>query len=189
MRKQLASIFAASLGLALALPGCSTAPKESEQASFRSEAASAEMWFMRAVPGLKDQIASSAGYALFPAVGQWGIIFGGGQFGRGIVKLPDGTQIGWGAVNTGSFGLQAGVRGYKMLVVFKDQNALDTFKANRLTGRATGVAVLGEAGNGATAPFENGVALYQGASTGLIAGVNVSLDYLRFKSLEEERGR
>ncbi|MBX3385036.1 MAG: hypothetical protein KF768_00535 [Phycisphaeraceae bacterium] len=170
--------------LCVALCGCSTAPKAENQEAFKAEASAAEAWFTSRVPGLRRQIDQSAGFVVFPSIGQWGIVFTGGQFGRGAVKRPNGTQIGWGALNTGSIGLQAGVRGYKLLVVFQDEAALNKFKQNKLTGNVAGVAVLGDEGGGTTAPFQEGVAVYQGASSGLMAGANIGLDYLRFQPLD-----
>ena len=35
-----------------------------------------------------------------------------------------------------------------------------------------------------TAPFQHGVALYQGANKGLMAGVNIGLDYMRYEPLD-----
>lgn len=169
------------------LAACSTAPRDADQDSFRAEAMAAERWFVRNVPGLKSQLAQSAGYVVFPSVGQWGIIFSGGQFGRGLVNNAEGEQIGWGAINTGSIGLQAGVRGYKLLVVFQDRATLDRFKLNQLSGSATGVVVAAESGAAQTAPFQGGVALYQGASTGLIAGINIGLEYMRFQPIDAGR--
>lgn len=181
----------ALLGFALAaaftVTGCSTEPKESQQSSFLAESEAATMWFEQNVPGLREQINGSAGYVVYPSVGQWGILFAGGQFGRGAVNRPNGTQIGWGAINVGSLGLQAGVRGFKMLVVFRDEPTLEQFRANKLTGSVSGVAVVAERGGGTTAPFEHGVAVYQGASSGLMAGVNVGLNYMRFKPLGEDK--
>lgn len=170
-----------------AVSGCSTAPKAADQDSFRAEAGAAERWFTANVPGLRAQMERSAGYVVYPSVGQWGILFGGGQFGRGTVNDATGTQVGWGAINTGSLGLQAGVRGFKMLVVFQDRATFDAFRQNRLTGSASAVAVAAETSANTTAPFTNGVAVYQGASTGLIAGVNFGLEYMRFKSLADDR--
>ncbi len=169
------------------LGGCSTAPKSEDQASFRQESAAAKAWFERNTPGLRAQINSSAAYVVFPSVGQWGIIFTGGQFGRGMVSRPNGQQEGWGAINTGSLGLQAGVRGFKMLMVIQDEATLNRLKQNKLTGSVSGVVVVAETGTSGTAPFENGVAVYQGASAGLMAGVNIGLEYLRFKSIEDDR--
>ena len=159
--------------------GCSTAPKSQDMASFDADANGALFWFQDNVPGLRDQIRGSAGYIVFPSVGQWGILFGGGEFGRGALNRPDGSRIGWAALNTASVGLQAGARGFKMLIVLEDQATLDQFMENQLSGSVSGVVVVTDAGYSARAPFTNGVAVYQGASTGLMAGVNVGLDYIR----------
>ncbi len=166
--------------------GCSTAPKSENQTSFIAESRAATAWFEQNVPGLRAQIESSAGYLIYPSVGQWGIVFGGGQYGRAMVNKPNGTQIGWGALNTGSFGLQAGVRGFKMLVVIQDEATMNKFKDNKLSGSVSGVVVVAQEGTSGIGRFENGVAVYQGASSGLMAGVNVALDYLRFKPLGSE---
>lgn len=167
--------------------GCSTVPKGEDRESFIAEARASTQWFERNVPGLRRQIDSSAGYVIYPSVGQWGIIFGGGQFGRGMVNRPDGTQVGWGAVNIGSIGLQAGVRGFKMLIVIQDQATLEKFQQNQLSGSVSGVVVVSETGTSGNAPFSNGVAVYQGASAGLMAGVNVGLEYLRYKPLDDDK--
>jgi lipid-binding SYLF domain-containing protein len=98
----------------------------------------------------------------------------------------DDSQLGWASITTPSFGLQAGVQGFKMLVVIKDAATLEQFKKNRLSGSVSGVVLVGESGESAKAPFENGVAVYQGASTGLMAGVNIGLNYIKYKPLGEE---
>jgi lipid-binding SYLF domain-containing protein len=156
--------------------GCSTAPKVEDRETFVSEARAATKWFESNVSGLRGQIDKSAGY----------IIFMGGDFGRGMLCRSDGTQIGWAAVNTPSIGLQAGVRGFKMLLVLEDQATLDQFMKDQLSGSVSGVVVVGESGDSGRAPFEDGVAVYQGASSGLMAGVNIGLDYVRYKPLGEE---
>lgn len=186
MTLRLACLVALPLIASAFLGACSTAPKSENQEMFIDEARAATRWFERQVPGLKEQINNSAGYLIYPSVGQWGIVFGGGQYGRAMVNKPNGTQIGWGALNTGSFGLQAGVRGFKMLVVIQDEATMNKFKANQLSGSVSGVVVVAQEGTSAVGRFENGVAVYQGASSGLMAGVNVALDYLRFKPLGED---
>lgn len=176
-------LVVAALGATAFTTGCSTAPKAENQESFIAESRAATRWFEKNVPGLRQQIEASAGYIVYPSVGQWGIVFGGGQYGRAMVNKPNGTQIGWGALNTGSFGLQAGVRGFKMLVVIQDEATLNKFKANQLSGSVSGVVVVAQEGTSGIGRFENGVAVYQGASSGLMAGVNVALDYLRYQPL------
>ena len=165
---------------------CSTAPKAKNRAAFMEESQAALSWFQSNVPGLSAQIDRSVGYVIFPGVAQWGIMFGGGRSGRGTLNRPDHSQIGWAAINTGSIGLQVGVQGFKLLLVIQDEVTLQKFMDNQLQGGATGVAVLGEAGGSATAPFRNGIAMYQGANTGLMGGVNIGLDYIRYAPLKDD---
>jgi len=175
---------AIALGLLYGLAGCATAPPVKERPVFLSNARETVVWFEDNVRGLREQIRNSAGYAVFPDMLQYGSGFGGGEFGRGMVAAANGTQIGWSGINTSSLGLQAGIQGFKMLVVFQNDATLKKFNANRLSGAANGVAVLADVGGSGAAPFENGVAVYQGANVGLMAGVNVGLDLIRFESLD-----
>lgn len=184
MRLNAVLVAAMMSGVMLCCASCATAPRSTDQAGFADDAQSATRWFENNVPGLRSQIDQSAGYIVFPSVGQWGILITGGQFGRGTLNRPDDSQIGWAAVNTGSIGLQAGVRGFRMLLVLEDEATLQRFMENRLTGSVSGVIVVAESGGSRTAPFQNGVAVYQGASTGLMAGMNIGLDWLRFQPLE-----
>jgi lipid-binding SYLF domain-containing protein len=93
------------------------------------------------------------------------------------------SQIGWVFIGTPSFGLQAGIQGFKMLIIIEDAVTLERFKKGRLSGSVSGVVVIGEAGMSAQIPFENGIAIYQGAQAGLMAGVNVGLDLMRFEAI------
>ncbi len=175
-----------AVAILLGTGGCSTAPAVKDRASFMAESDAALEWFQDNVPGLRSQIRESSGYVIFPGVAQWGILFGGGRSGRGMLNRPDHSQIGWAAINTGSIGLQVGVQGFKLLLVIEDEVTLQKFMDNQLSGGATGVAVLGEAGGSATAPFRGGIAMYQGANTGLMGGVNIGLDWIRYAPLKDE---
>lgn len=175
------SMFITVFVAVLFATGCSTAPKAKDQASFINDARAATRWFESHVPGLRQQINNSAGYVIYPSVAQWGMLIGGGQYGRGMLNRPNGSQIGWASVNNASIGLQVGVRGFKMIVLFEDPATLNRFKQNKLTGSVAGVALVGNTGTSGKASFSDGVAVYQGASTGLLAGVNIGLDYMRYE--------
>jgi len=166
-----------------ALAGCSTVPTAERQEQFLINAAASTKWFESSVNGLGEQIDASAGFIIFPDVSQWGMLLAGGTFGRGALCKPDGTQIGWAALNTGSLGLQAGVQGFRMLIVLQDEQTLANFKSNRWSGNVSGVAVAGTSGRSERSPFESGVAVYEGANNGLMAGVRVGLDRIRFEPL------
>lgn len=177
-----------ALGLALALfmltlGGCSTAPKAQDMAAFRERSKSTLNWFKGSVKDLDRQLSASSAYIVFPDVAKWGILFSGGEFGRGILYSSDGQERGWAAINVGSLGLQVGAKGFRLLLVLQNERVLSDFKENKLTGSVSGVVVVGEAAATTTAPFTHGVALYQGADTGVMAGVNVGLNYIRYRPM------
>ena len=169
----------------VAATGCSTAPKSTDRASFMVEAEAAKVWFTSNISHLQQQLDNSAGYILFPAVGQWGFVFLGGQFGRGAVYTAQGQQVGWGKVNSGSLGLQLGGQAVKMLVVFQDDATMTAFKSGSWQGGAGATAVAANSGGSAAAPFSNGLAIYLGGNAGLMAGASISLSHLAFVSLDD----
>lgn len=182
------ALAGAVVGVALlGAGGCSTAPKPQDEETFVYQAGATRRWFEANVTGLDWQLEHSAGYATFPNVGQFGVLIAGGKFGRGMVCEPDGTQIGWAYINTASAGLQIGAQGFKMLVVFEDPATLARFKADKLTGNVSAVAVAGEGGASGAASFTDGVAIYQGDNAGLMAGASIGLDYIRYEALTPGR--
>jgi len=182
------SHFTIALAIALACSAvpmsCSTAPRAGQEESYMARAQETTAWFEQNVRGLSGQINRSAGYMIFPDVARWGILLSGGQFGRGALCRPDGTQLGWAAINNASIGLQAGVIGFRMIVVLENEETLNRFMAGTLTGSAAGVLVAAESGGTTAVPFANGTAVYQGAQRGLMGGVNVGFDFIRFAALE-----
>ncbi len=178
----------AGIGLAigaavLASVGCSTSPPASDVQALTYRAGYTQRWFEDRVIGLDRQLERSAGYISFPSIGQFGVIIAGGKFGRGLVYDPAGEQIGWAYINTASAGLQLGAQDFKMLVVFEDPATLRRFQQDKLTGNVSAVAVVGEAGSSGAASFTDGVAIYQGDSAGLMAGVSIGLDLMRYEPM------
>lgn len=164
--------------------GCATTPRdEADRTALVERADSTKDWFQSNVNGLGGQLRDSGGYVVFPDVGQAGFIVGGTS-GRGVVFDSRGRQIGWARLSSGSVGLQAGVRGFRMLMILQNEQAMSEFRNNRWSGTASAVAVAGGAGGSGLAEFRNGVAVYQGASSGLMAGVDVGLANVRFEPME-----
>ncbi len=164
-------------------PGCSTAPKQKDQAKVVADSQSATRWFTNNVRGLDAQLDNSAGYICYPGIGQYGTLIMGGKFGRGVVNDSNRRQVGWAYINTVSAGLQVGAQAYKMLVVFEDAATMRRFQENKLTGNVGATLVAAEAGAAGAASFTDGVAVYQGGQTGLMAGASVGLDYMRFEAV------
>ena len=165
-------------------PGCATAPKQQDQATVVADSLSATRWFRNNVRGLSAQLDNSAGYISYPGVGRYGLLIAGGKFGRGVVYDSNHRQVGWAYINTVSAGLQVGAQGYKMLVVFEDAATMRRFQQNKLTGNVGVTIVAVKAGGAGTASFTDGVAIYQGDQAGLMAGVSVGLDYMRYEAVD-----
>ena len=178
----LSAVVVLGLALASGLGGCSTAPKEAKKPQLEQDARSSTAWFESKVSGLSSQLDNSAGFVIFPDVLQYGTLIGGGTWGRGILADSDGKQIGWASVNAGTIGLQAGVQGLKIMMVIQDEATMAKFKENKLSGSASGMLVGGD-GVGAAGNFDHGIVMYQGARTGLMAGVRIGLNYVRYEAL------
>jgi lipid-binding SYLF domain-containing protein len=107
-----------------------------------------------------DEFMNNAyGYAIFPNVGKGGLI-AGGAFGRGEV-YEQGRLIGYAEIQQASIGAQAGGQTFHELIVFKDKEALDRFRNNKLTFEANASAVILKAGAAKNAQFnKSGVAVF-----------------------------
>lgn len=174
--------FVLAMLFVLPLGACSTAPEgATDRDMLLSDARTIKYWFTRHVAGLDAQIDDSAGYIVFPDVAQWGVVFFGGTWSRGAVMDSNDDFLGWASIKEGSVGLQAGVQGFRMLFVLEDKATLDDFKASKWTGSVSAMAVAAEAGGSSIDSFTEGVAAYQGANHGLMAGVRIGLEYVRFE--------
>ena len=169
--------------IAALTPGCSTTPKAEDQGKVLDNSREAMDWFYSNVSGLESQLNGSAGYIVYPGVGQYGLLIGGGKFGQGVVYNNQNQQVGWAYLNAASAGLQVGGQGFKMLVVFQNASTMEQFEENKLTGDVGATIVAADSGRAGAASFTNGVAVYQGAQTGLMAGASVGLDYMRYEAI------
>jgi len=167
------------------LPACQVVPKAENRASFKVETEAAQKWFSSNVKTFDKQVDSSGGYIIFPSIGQAGVGFFGGTFGRGAVFNSNGSQVGWAALGSGSVGLQLGAQGYKMAMILEDEATMRRFKNGKWTGDVSATAVAATEGGAAAAPFTDGVVVYVGDQAGLMAGVSVALANIRYRSLDD----
>ena len=169
----------------LAFTGCNVAPKATNRASFETETSAAKKWFSANVKAFDRQIDSCGGYIIFPSVGQAGIGFFGGTFGRGAVYNASGTQVGWAALGSGSVGLQLGAQGYKMAMILEDEATMRRFQNGKWTGDVSATAVAANEGAAADAQFTDGVIVYVGDQSGLMAGISIALANVRYKNIDD----
>jgi len=177
--------LALALAASLAPAACHIAPKAESRESFKTETEAAKTWFSSNVKSFDRQIGDSGGYIIFPSVGQAGAVFFGGAFGRGAVFNGSGTQVGWAALSRGSFGLQLGAQGFKMAMILEDEATMRRFKDGKWTGDVSATAVAANEGAAADAQFTDGVIVYVGDQSGLMAGISIALANVRYKNIDD----
>jgi lipid-binding SYLF domain-containing protein len=138
-------------------------------------------------PTLQRFFDTAAGYAVFPTVAKGGLIVGGAH-GDGVV-YQNGTPIGTASLTQGTFGAQVGGQTYSEIIFFQTPAALQTFKDGKFAMSAEVNAVAATSGAGATAPYQQGVAVFTMARSGLMAAATVGGQKFSFKPLAAQPGQ
>ena len=123
------------------------------------------------------------GYAVFPTIGK-GALGIGGAHGRGVT-YEKGTPIGEVKMTQISIGFQWGGQSYSEVIFFKDELALNRFKANNLefAGQASAIAV--SKGASADIAYKDGIAVYTMPKSGLMVEASVGGQKFKFIPKEE----
>ena len=122
----------------------------------------------RSLPYFEDAYA----IAVFPTITRVGFGFGG-AYGKGIVVYGDET------VGTTKFwqftsGIQAGAKGFSMIVFFKDKAALEYYQASQTQFLGQAGIALGTFGAAGTPTYNEGVALITLTKLGLMGEFTIS---------------
>ena len=177
-------LLISAVGIAFVLAACTTAPNTVHDRSDLRQDANSALSLARSSNNSFDSIIRSApGFAVFPSVGKAGAGLGG-AYGRGIV-YKNGTQIGYADLSQATVGLQLGGQTYTEILVFETVNALDKFRQGNFEFSAQATAVALKSGEGTNARFQDGVAVFTMAETGLMFEAAVGgqkFSYLPFTS-------
>ena len=123
------------------------------------------------------------GYAIFPTITRVGFGFGG-AYGKGIVVVND-EIVARTSYKQFTSGIQAGAKGFGMVIFFRDEAAFQTFEAEQtqFAGQA-GVDVLTVGANG-TPAYHEGVAIVVMPKLGLMAEFTISGVWFRYWPIDE----
>lgn len=124
-----------------------------------------QMASANAIAQIKERIPRSQpffedayGMAVFPSVTRFGFGFGG-AVGRGFV-IEGETIIGTTRFWQFTSGIQAGVRNFSMVVLFKDKEALDAYKLGKAQFMGQSGLAVANKGIAGTPSFSDGVAIF-----------------------------
>jgi lipid-binding SYLF domain-containing protein len=114
--------------------------------------------FKQKDPSLEAFFRNSAGYAVFPSIGQGGFIVGGAH-GKGVV-YENGKAVGQATISKGSVGAQAGGGTFSEIIFFQTPQALQEFKGGNFEMSGQLSAVVAAEGAARTANYSQGVAVF-----------------------------
>jgi lipid-binding SYLF domain-containing protein len=159
-------IIALALGLSilLALPRSMKAQDDKEK--MLSESNSAKSAFIKTDPSMSRLFMDSYGYAIFPNIGKGGAVVGGA--GGGGILYEKRKALGAAKMVQIDVGPQVGGQAYREVIFFKDKDAFNRFKENKVefTGQASAVAA--KAGASTNVKYREGVAVYTEEKSGLM---------------------
>jgi lipid-binding SYLF domain-containing protein len=143
------------------------------------------------VARIREEIPRSArffdeayGYVILPAVTRIGFGFGG-AYGRGVVVEGD-EAIGSASFWQFTSGIQAGGKYFSMIVFFRDQQALEYFKTNRVQFKGQAGLALATWGVAGTPAYNSGVAIITRNRFGLMGEFTISGAQFRYQPPEDE---
>lgn len=153
-----------------------------EQKEIIDDAMKAKNAFIEMNPYMEELFESSAGYAIFPNVGEGAYIIGVAS-GNGAV-YQDGQLIGMADLKQVDVGLQFGGKAYSEVIFFKSDAALANFKEGEFSLSGEASAVVLEEGIGESISFKNGIAVVTMPKAGAMVDVSVGGQRFEFQPLE-----
>ena len=137
-----------------------------ERSRLTEQAQDATAALLKHDPSIKREIASAAGYAIFPGVGKGGLGIGAAR-GTGQV-ISKGAPLAKATLTQVTLGLQLGGQKYIELILFENQAALDRFLGGTFAMAAQASAVAAASGAAANARYSDGVKVITMALGGLM---------------------
>ena len=177
------STFALFLAPLLAVASCQVAPKQDDAASFNQDVETTVENISAKNPKLASMFSSAYGYAVFPVVGEGGLLLAGG-FGRGAV-YENGTLVGYARVDEHSIGAVAGGEKWTLLIFFENSAAFKTFTAGKFALDAKANAVAATAGESTTTNYSKGVYLARVDPAGLMGNASAGFSNYQYMSLAD----
>jgi lipid-binding SYLF domain-containing protein len=166
----------------LLLVGCSATPKtEGDRIALEAKVAETIRQARQRDPSLGTFFDAAAGYAVFPTVGKGGVGVGG-AYGRGMLH-EGGLPVGYCTLTQASIGFQLGGQTYSEIICFETPAALNKFKSGNFAFAAQATAVALKSGVGANAKYDDGVAVFTMAETGLMYEASIGGQKFKYQPL------
>jgi lipid-binding SYLF domain-containing protein len=164
MKKSKILAFALIASVLLTFPR--TIKAQNDKDKMLSECNSAKSAFVKTDPSMSSLFMDSYGYAIFPNVGKGGAVVGGA--GGGGILYEKGKAVGAAKMLQVDVGAQVGGQAYREVIFFKDKDAFDRFKEDKVEFSGQASAVAAKSGASANVKYREGVAVYTEEISGLM---------------------
>ena len=134
------------------------------------------------IPRSQPFFEDAYGMAIFPSVTRFGFGFGG-AVGKGFVIEGD-TILGTTRFWQFTSGIQAGVRNFSMVILFKDKEALDYYKQGKAQFMGQSGLAVANKGIAGTPAFNDGVAIFTVTRLGLMGEFTISGAKMTYRPLQ-----
>ena len=148
-----------------------TAAVAASETELINDAQAAVATFKKTDPKIDRFFGSAAGYVVFPTIDKAGFIVGGAG-GDGVLFVG-GKPVGKATLGQATIGAQIGGQAFSEVIFFESESSLSDFKKGNFALSAQTSAVALSAGKSANANYQNGVAVFTIAKTGLMAEASV----------------
>jgi lipid-binding SYLF domain-containing protein len=176
------SLLTSSIVGTLALSACNTTPEtETDRAALGNKTKAFVDNARSMDPSLSKFFDSCVGYAAIPSIAKGGFIVGG-AYGKGEVFDKGGVRIGYCDVSQGSIGAQIGAQTFGEIIFFETKEAFTAFKGGKFALAAQASAVALQAGAGAAAKYQGGVAIFVLNPEGLMLEASVGGQQFGYQS-------
>ena len=167
---------------ALVMGGPAVAWEPEAESKRQRKAARAIEAIQKRMPKTEPFFAEAYAYAIFPSVTRIGFGFGFAG-GKGIVVEQDRV-----VANTSFWqftsGIQAGGKNFRMILFFKDEEALEYYKRNQIEFMGQAGVAFAHRGANANPGYNQGVAIFTLTRAGLMAEATIAGGWFRYKPLE-----
>src|SRR3954454_6768989 len=183
MKKQIRN-----MALAVSVVMLSAYAVQAADKDLQNESQQAVTSFQKSDSTLRQFMADSAGYAVFPNISKGGLVVGGAR-GKGVVYDKGNNVIGEATVSQASFGAQAGGQTFREMIVFQTPAALEDFKTGKFEMSAEASAVAAAEGASKAAAYKHGIAVFTQSKKGLMVQASVGGQKFKFEPVLQPTGR
>lgn len=156
---------------------------QSSDQKIMADAEQAKQKMLERDQSLEKFFDNASGYAIFPNIGEGGLIVGAAS-GKGVV-YENGAVVGIADMKKVDVGAQIGGQALAEVIFFETEEALNEFKADKYAFSAEVSAVALETGASTNSNYNDGVVVFTMPKAGMMADASIGGQKFEFSPLNK----